>query len=465
MSELSSPPPVNADPPPARPHPAWPGWVAWGVIALAVAFVLLSQAAPELRGRKARTGTADAQFILVGKYSVGAHTLTSVSRGPATQTTQPSASATDVALIRQLDEVAKSDRNRIQAAVVAGELLGSSAALQRLDQLDPATLSDSQKQDLDALRRVYTGGADSLEPAQRDQLVESLDFFGRLALAHGQPDSNPLRRAVLAESRKTALIFGGAMVAGIIALLLGLVLLVVGIVLFATGTLRRLYVPQPSDNTIYVEMFAVYLVSFLLLSVIVSLAMEGFSLGSSWILTAAVPIAFAWGIYRGTGWSEMRQRLGWHGGRGWHVEIPMGIAGYLAGLPIVFCGLLITSFLIRFTDSTPTHPIISEPAGSALQVLNLYGIAALWAPIIEETMFRGALFHHMRRRWNWLISAAVVALIFAAVHPQGWASIPVLGSIALVLAALREWRGSILAPMVAHACNNFVMISLLVSLK
>jgi membrane protease YdiL (CAAX protease family) len=66
----------------------------------------------------------------------------------------------------------------------------------------------------------------------------------------------------------------------------------------------------------------------------------------------------------------------------------------------------------------------------------------------------------MRRRWGWLISASVVAVLFAAIHPQGWTFIPALGSIAIVLAALREWRGSLWAPITAHAMNNFLVLTL-----
>jgi membrane protease YdiL (CAAX protease family) len=79
-------------------------------------------------------------------------------------------------------------------------------------------------------------------------------------------------------------------------------------------------------------------------------------------------------------------------------------------------------------------------------------------------MFRGALFHHLRRRRPWLVSAPLTALIFAMLHPQGWVTVPALGSIAIVLAGLREWRGSIIAPMAAHALNNFLAVTLAVVL-
>jgi membrane protease YdiL (CAAX protease family) len=74
-------------------------------------------------------------------------------------------------------------------------------------------------------------------------------------------------------------------------------------------------------------------------------------------------------------------------------------------------------------------------------------------------MFRGALFHYLRGRWSWAASAVVVSFVFAVIHPQGWIAVPALGAIALALAALREWRGSIIASMVAHAFNNFLAVS------
>jgi membrane protease YdiL (CAAX protease family) len=74
-------------------------------------------------------------------------------------------------------------------------------------------------------------------------------------------------------------------------------------------------------------------------------------------------------------------------------------------------------------------------------------------------MFRGALFGHLRRRWNWFISVGVVSLIFAALHPQGLAAIPALGAIAVVLAGIREWRDSLIASTAAHAFNNFIAIT------
>ena len=64
---------------------------------------------------------------------------------------------------------------------------------------------------------------------------------------------------------------------------------------------------------------------------------------------------------------------------------------------------------------------------------------------------------------NWLVIVSVaLCVIFAAIHPQGGVGIPMLTTIALAFAALREWRGSIIAPMVCHACVNGVTVTMLV---
>jgi membrane protease YdiL (CAAX protease family) len=155
------------------------------------------------------------------------------------------------------------------------------------------------------------------------------------------------------------------------------------------------------------------------------------------------------------------ETLGWTRGRGFWREVGVGLIGYVAGLPVLVLGMVITFVLMKYTGKTASHPIVNQPVDRARDVLGLVLLAVVWAPLIEETMFRGALFSHLRAWAGWWISAPLVSLIFAAIHPQGWAAIPVLTAIALVLAALREWRGSAVAAMVAHGANNAVAVALM----
>jgi membrane protease YdiL (CAAX protease family) len=78
--------------------------------------------------------------------------------------------------------------------------------------------------------------------------------------------------------------------------------------------------------------------------------------------------------------------------------------------------------------------------------------------LVEETMFRGALYRHLREwlpgPWGVAAAALISGFLFAAIHPQGWLAVPVLTALAVGFALAREWRGSLVAPMVGHALNN-----------
>ncbi|MBV8780475.1 MAG: CPBP family intramembrane metalloprotease, partial [Phycisphaerae bacterium] len=142
------------------------------------------------------------------------------------------------------------------------------------------------------------------------------------------------------------------------------------------------------------------------------------------------------------------------------IEIGMGIATYLAFLPAMAVLFIITTQLINLSGQTPTHPIIKLFAGPPRTLVMIYLLASVVAPILEETMFRGALFHHLRGRNGWWLSALLVSLIFAIIHPQGWTLVPVLGGLSMQFCFLREWRGSLIASMTAHALNNGIVATL-----
>jgi membrane protease YdiL (CAAX protease family) len=98
------------------------------------------------------------------------------------------------------------------------------------------------------------------------------------------------------------------------------------------------------------------------------------------------------------------------------------------------------------------------------EVLLVFSLACMWAPIVEETLFRGAFQHYLRRRWSIPLTTLVVAFVFAAIHPQGYLGVPPLMAIGATLSLVREWRGSLIAPIVTHACNNTVMLTLVLLL-
>src|SRR5262249_21992145 len=124
------------------------------------------------------------------------------------------------------------------------------------------------------------------------------------------------------------------------------------------------------------------------------------------------------------------------------------------------------------TPGWPMHPVVpflTHPSWALrLQVLFL---AAVAAPIVEETMFRGVLYRHLReasaawrRSVSVIFSAFVVSFVFAIIHPQGFVAVPLLMALAFGFTLAREWRGSLLAPMVAHGFNNAMILLFLMAI-
>jgi hypothetical protein len=240
--------------------------------------------------------------------------------------------------------------------------------------------------------------------------------------------------------------------------LLSLGLFIAACVWFFKGNIRPASIPDTSSLQVFVEAFALYLLLFQVCGRVIRL-FGGVSIQWTWITLLILPVIAKWITVRMPA-QEFRAAIGWFRGRGFIREFGIGIAGYFAGLPLVAVGCVVTLFLVRYTGTQAASPLIAELNSGPLAIIGLYALACIFAPIMEETMFRGIFFHHMRQRWSWLVSASVVSVVFAMLHPQGWIAVPVLASIAIVLAALREWRGSLIAPMAAHACNNFLALTL-----
>ena len=287
--------------------------------------------------------------------------------------------------------------------------------------------------------------------------------------------------------------------------------------------------PAPSDSATppvrrgpYVEAFAIYMVTFLGFSLVLSFCFPRATIHWIWFyLPVGVAVA-AWPLLRGVSWTDYRNAIGLHRGRGIAVETLCGLGGYLAGVPLLIAGFIATFILVQAQqfivdawpskhdvatvttapdaatvgDATPptttpdlpataqepvvtldesafappnaaprrsampTHPIINDikPGSGIFGFVGLFLLVAVWAPFSEELFFRGFLYHHLRGRFGWIMSAVIVGVVFAAVHPQGWTAIPVLGSIAFILAGVREWRGSLIGPIAAHAFNNGMLI-------
>jgi membrane protease YdiL (CAAX protease family) len=84
-------------------------------------------------------------------------------------------------------------------------------------------------------------------------------------------------------------------------------------------------------------------------------------------------------------------------------------------------------------------------------------LSVAWAPIHEEILFRGMLYRHLRDRWRWPVAVLASAGVFAAMHRSPALGVNVNALVGgLGYAALREGRGSLVAPIVAHMTTNLI---------
>jgi membrane protease YdiL (CAAX protease family) len=427
--------------------------VSWLVIVAFIGVVVLRNARVQPPG-DVQELMDEQRARMVGLMAVQLKALSSGENNPLAAQTKE----TQAQLIRDLEREAQTPEDFVRVIVLIGEVQGGDAAIAAFGKVAPEARSPEITKDLETLQTIYGAAPDALVATDRDRLVKRYAAMGRIALSYGVPSDKEPRKSIQSES--LVLMVRVAIVGlGFLAMALASVVLVIlGCVWFFRGKLRPAYAPEPLVGSVLLEGFAIYLTLFLGLGLFLRLLRLG-SLQWMWLALLILPVIFAWAAWRGVSVDQVRKALGWHRGRGFLWEVAAGLGGYIAGLGVILVGGIVTYLIVKYTGVRISSPIVQELRGSPLHVAGIYAVACVFAPFMEETMFRGALFHHLRQRWGWAVSAPVVAFIFAVIHPQGWVAVPALGAIALVLAALREWRGSLIAPMAAHAANNFLVLT------
>lgn len=318
--------------------------------------------------------------------------------------------------------------------------------------------------DADLVLRIYEEQYTPTDD-ERDGLVARHGWFGEVAATYNRPASDPARQA----PRKSAMhmviglfsLYGTA----VLAALIGCVLLIVTIVLLCVGKMRPAVPSGPASHpTAYLETVAVFLVLFIGLQLVLGVVQLLTGINLMLAILLLVPVALLWPLAMRVPWAQYCRDMGMHRGRGVFREVGAGLAGYVTGLPVIAVGMLITVLISAVTETSPDHPMQYEIADGGVWVLVLLvGSAVVWAPLVEESVFRAAFYRHLRQVRGvpgWLLATVVSSFVFAAIHPQGIAGIPALMSIAFVLAGLREWRGSLIPCITAHAVHN-TMVTLM----
>jgi membrane protease YdiL (CAAX protease family) len=367
--------------------------------------------------------------------------------------------------------------DRLRLAIIAAEVAGPGEALRRLDLIERDLAADSPlRDDVRTLRAVYA--RQPVAVADRDSLLDRHGWFARVALSHFDPAAEAGRETAAAEASSFLVLIAVVGLAYAAAFLAGVVLLVLALVWLAGGNARSgMASDSPRDQPggrVWLETFALFVASFLLLKLI----LEGVAavLGeSSPVVAWAVPmgqwllvLVLFWPLARGMPWARMRREVGWHSGRGLAREVAAGVAGYCAALPI-FVGVAVVGVIVTLVYELVTGERQAPPMSKVGQMLGHSGVAlrvalatllVAWAPLVEETVFRGALYRHFRGRLGVPMSALLVGLFFALMHSYMPLQLALVLTLGVCFALLREWRGSLIAPMVAHAIQNSMALVL-----
>lgn len=329
---------------------------------------------------------------------------------------------------------------------------------------------------LESVGRAVNQGVDE---AGRRQLRERMGWFADLFGVPGDPARSPLGEQIRSEAMVLVMVTGLVGFGAVLAIFTGAGLLLLAGIRIRQGRWSPVFQPNQEPAAAFLEAFAIFLAAMALGNVGGWLV---HGMAQPVVTLAGLVLSLSWPRIRGCSGREARLALGWHRGRGFWREVGAGVVGYLAVLPMALIGLAVTLVLVAAVGAAEslgavgesasragggggaaapepvTHPAVGWMLGGWEAKVLVFGLAAVLAPVVEETFFRGAFYRYLRSRWGMPAAGVLNGLIFAALHPQGWMAIPALTAMGFGFACLREWRDSLIAPMTAHAINNGLLI-------
>lgn len=184
-------------------------------------------------------------------------------------------------------------------------------------------------------------------------------------------------------------------------------------------------------------------------------------LGSGWVATMALLQSLGWPLVavvavavRGMSFTDALS-LRWHGRFDWAF---MGL-GAAAGLLMVFPAIWLKLLLTRFTGQESTILEHLLGLGFSVEAVVLICLAVLAAaPLGEEMLFRGLAFGGLRKRYGVWPAAVMVSAVFAGVHLQASAFLPIF-FLSMMLCWLVHATGSLLPCVACHFAYNGIQVA------
>jgi len=139
-----------------------------------------------------------------------------------------------------------------------------------------------------------------------------------------------------------------------------------------------------------------------------------------------------------------------------------GIIGYIAFVPAFFLLLIVSLLVCQLLGIKPqAHELVEifSAEESPWTRAYLVVLAAGFAPVYEEIVFRGFIYGVLRKYAGVSGGMALSGFFFAAIHFNAAQFIPVWG-LGIMLAYLYEKTGTLVAPVVFHAVNNGIAVAI-----
>lgn len=151
-------------------------------------------------------------------------------------------------------------------------------------------------------------------------------------------------------------------------------------------------------------------------------------------------------------------RLGYHT-ESIRQEMMAAMGAYVLMLPVLVASQLISSRLFSHFH-TPVNPAEFEMLAAHVPLDRLLVLitAAVCAPIVEETLFRGVLYNALRARFGIPGGIALSAAIFAIVHPTLPGGFLPIWTVGATLAILYERQRSLIPGIILHGIYNGIIM-------
>lgn len=434
-------------------------WWAWPVILLVP--VLLIAAERLIPAAEEESGSQQ-DLSLLAMLQVQAKVLIAMDSSPGAGDARKE--------LRQLEDHIRDDETAAAIAALHG-FLGLENGGREAVEMVIANRRNAPRADKIFLGEVERAALNGVDDPGREKLRGRIGWFAELPGIPGEPEKAPSGADLRANATLLMLLLGLAAFAGFLAVLVGAGLLLFAMISRRSGRLKLAFDPSRTPAGAYLESFAIFLGCMALGNI------GGWTLHWSlqpFISLGGMFLALFWSRIRGFTWRDSRLAMGWTRGRGLFREIGAGMVGYIIMLPMAVMGIAMTGLLIALSSffnngggdsaamASPepvTHPVVGWMLGGWEVKLLAFVFAAVVAPVIEETFFRGQFFRYLRSKMGLVAGGLLNGLIFASLHPQGWLAIPALAMMGFGFACIREWRDSLIAPMTAHAINNGLIVA------